>query len=153
LKRFLRSSADIVSCFISFSSKDLRLASKLHLDLQPNGIRCWFASHDLPVGAKIWDAIDAEIKLRDKLLIILSRSSIISGWVEDEVNKAFAEERKRNAFVLLPIRIDQSIFQTNEPWAQKVKDQRNIGDFSRWRDAVEYKLALDRLVRDLNKLR
>jgi hypothetical protein len=53
----------------------------------------------------------------------------------------------------VPIRIDQSIFQTNEPWAQKVKDQRNIGDFSRWRDADEYKVTLERLVRDLHKLR
>jgi hypothetical protein len=31
------------------------------------------------------------VKLRDKLLLILSENSIASDWVEDEVNKAFAD--------------------------------------------------------------
>jgi hypothetical protein len=41
--------------------------------------------HDLPWGAKTWDAINAAIRLRDKLLLILSKASIASEWVEDEV--------------------------------------------------------------------
>ena len=28
----------------------------VHADLQNNGVRCWFAPHDLPIGAKTWDA-------------------------------------------------------------------------------------------------
>jgi hypothetical protein len=38
--------------------------------------------------------------------LILSKSSIESEWVEDEVNKAFAEERERGGTILFPIRID-----------------------------------------------
>jgi hypothetical protein len=41
--------------------------------LQNKGVRCWFAPHDLPLGAKTWDAIDEAIRLRDKLLLILSK--------------------------------------------------------------------------------
>jgi hypothetical protein len=81
------------SCFISYSSKDQLFAERLHADLQNKGVRCWFAPHDLPIGAKTWDAIDDAIRLRDKLLVILSEASIASDWVEDEVNKAYAEER------------------------------------------------------------
>jgi TIR domain len=55
-----------------------------------------------------WDAIDEAIRLRDKLLLILSEASIASDWVEDEVSKAHAEERERGTTMLFPIRIDDS---------------------------------------------
>jgi hypothetical protein len=40
------------SCFISYSSKDQAFAERLHADLQNNGVRCWFAPHDMRIGAK-----------------------------------------------------------------------------------------------------
>jgi uncharacterized protein YjbI with pentapeptide repeats len=137
------------SCFISYSSRDQVFADKLHADLQNKGIRCWFAPHDLPIGAKTWDAIDEAIRLRDKLLLILSKFSIESEWVEDEVNKAYAEERSRRGVVLFPIRIDDTLMSTAEPWAVKLRDQRNIGDFRRWKKPEAYQKSLDRLLRDL----
>jgi TIR domain len=124
-------------------------ADRLHADLQGKGVRCWFAPHDLPIGAKIWDAIDEAIKLRDKLLLILSENSIASDWVEDEVSKAFAEERNRKRLVLFPIRIDETVMATSEPWARKLRDQRNIGDFSKWKEHDAYRKSLERLLRDL----
>ena len=126
------------SCFISYSSKDQMFADKLHADLQNAGVRCWFAPHDLPIGAKIWDAIDEAIRLRDKLLVILSEASIGSDWVEDEVNKSYAEERDRKTTVLFPVRIDDLVMTTPEPWARKLRDQRNIGDFRHWESVAQY---------------
>jgi hypothetical protein len=117
--------------------------------LQNKGVRCWFAPHDLPIGAKTWDEIDEAIRLRDKLLLILSKSSIASEWVEDEVNKAYAEERSTKEVVLFPIRIDNAVMSTAEPWAVKLRDQRNIGDFRQWKKPAEYQKSLDRLLRDL----
>jgi len=64
------------SCFISYSSKDQDFAERLHADLQNKGVRCWFAPHDMPIGAKIIDAIDEAIRLRDKVLLILSEHSV-----------------------------------------------------------------------------
>jgi hypothetical protein len=66
------------------------------------------------------------IKSRDNLLLILSENSIVSDWREDEVNKAFAEERDRNRSVLFAARIDDTVTATSEPWARKLRDQRNI---------------------------
>jgi hypothetical protein len=67
----------------AYSAKDDELAKRIHADLQNNGVRCWFAPHDLPIGGKILDAVDVEIRLRDKVLLILSKHSIKSDWVED----------------------------------------------------------------------
>jgi hypothetical protein len=43
-------------------------------------VRCWFALHGLPIGAKTWDAIDVAMRVRDKLLLILSKNAIASDW-------------------------------------------------------------------------
>ncbi len=149
LPSLLSQPVQMYSCFISYSSKDLDFAERLHADLQNKGVRCWFAPHDLPIGAKTWNSIDQEIKLRDKLLLILSQNSIASDWVEDEVNKAFAEERDRKQLVLFPARIDDTVMETSEPWARKLRDQRNIGDFRKWKDHDAYQKGLERLLRDL----
>jgi hypothetical protein len=141
------------SCFISYSARDQMFAERLHADLQDKGVRCWFAPHDLSIGAKTWDAIDEAIRLRDKLLVVLSKASIGSDWVEDEVSKAYAEERSRKAVVLYPVRIDNAVMSTTEPWAIKLRDQRNIGDFRSWRKPAEYQKSLERLLRDLRTSR
>jgi uncharacterized protein YjbI with pentapeptide repeats len=149
LPSLFRDAIRFYSCFISYSAKDQMFADRLHADLQNKGVRCWFAPHDLRIGAKTWDAIDEGIRLRDKLLVILSEGSIASDWVEDEVNKAYAEERERKETVLFPIRIDDIVMTTPEPWARKLRDQRNIGDFRQWKKPAEYQKSLERLLRDL----
>jgi hypothetical protein len=149
LPSLLNQPIQMYSCFISHSSKDKEFAERLHADLQNKGVRCWFAPHDLLIGAKIWDAIDQAIKLRDKLLLILSENAIAGDWVEDEVNKAFAEERDRKQDVLFPVRIDDAVMASSEPWARKLRDQRHIGDFRKWKDHDAYQKGLERLLRDL----
>lgn len=151
LPSLLEEAIQYYSCFISYSSKDDAFAKRLHADLQNTGVRCWFAPHDLPIGARTWDTIDAAIRVRDKLLLILSRSAIASDWVEDEVGKAFAEERRRCQTVLFPVRIDEAVMKTSEPWAVKLRDQRNIGDFRRWKDHDAYQQAFDRVLQGLKQ--
>ena len=149
LPSLLNQPIQFYSCFISYSSKDQEFADRLHADLQNKGVRCWFAPHDMPIGAKIIDAIDEAIRLRDKVLLILSKNAIESDWVEDEVTKAFAEERARKQLVLFPVRLDDAVMKTTEAWAGKLRDNRNIGDFRRWKDHDAYQKALERVLRDL----
>ncbi len=137
------------SCFISYSSRDEDFARRLHADLQAKSVRCWFAPEDMKIGAKLLDTIDEAIRLRDKVLLIVSEAAIKSDWVEDEVTKAFAEERDRNITVLFPIRIDDAVLACGEAWARKLWDGRNIGDFRNWNEHKGYQKALDRLIRDL----
>jgi TIR domain/Pentapeptide repeats (8 copies) len=137
------------SCFISYSTKDQDFADRIYDGLQGKGVRCWFAPHDIPIGGKILDEIDAAIRLRDKVLLILSEHSIKSDWVEDEVTKAFEEERKRKQTVLFPIRLDDAVMTTDEAWAAKLRAQRLIGDFRCWKDHDGYKQSFERVLRDL----
>ena len=101
------------------------------------------------IGAKIIDAIDEAIRLRDKVLLILSEGAIASDWVEGEVTKALDEERTRNHLVLFPVRIDDAVMQTSEGWARLLRGQRNIGDFTRWKEQDSYQRGFERLMRDL----
>jgi uncharacterized protein YjbI with pentapeptide repeats len=139
------------SCFISYSVKDDEFAQRIHADLQNKGVRCWFAPHDMPIGGKILDEISEAIRLRDKVVLVLSKHSIKSDWVEDEVTKAYEEQRKRKQIVLFPIRLDDAVMETNEAWAAKLR-ARNIGNFTRWRDHHAYKESFDRVMRDLKAI-
>ncbi|MBU2517908.1 MAG: toll/interleukin-1 receptor domain-containing protein, partial [Proteobacteria bacterium] len=136
------------SCFISYSSQDDDFARRLHADLQSNKVRVWFAPEDLKIGDKILERLDHSIRIHDKLLLVLSEQSINSDWVEDEVTTAFEEERTRKKTVLFPIRLDDTVMDSNKAWAAKVR-QRHIGDFTDWKNHDSYKKAFDRLIRDL----
>ncbi|MBV9784892.1 MAG: toll/interleukin-1 receptor domain-containing protein [Acidisphaera sp.] len=149
LPSLLGQAVQLYSCFISYSSKNDDFAQRLYADLQNKGVRCWFAPEDMKIGAKIRDTIDEAIRLRDKVLLVLSEASIASDWVEDEVDKAFEEERQRGDVVLFPVRLDDAVMRTNEAWAAKLRRNRNIGDFRAWKDHDAYQTALKRVLRDL----
>jgi hypothetical protein len=149
LPSLLDQAIQFYSCFISYSAKNEEFVRRLHADLQDKGVRCWFAPEDLKIGAKILDTLDQAIRLRDKVLLVLSEASITSDWVEDEVIKGFAEERHRGGVVLFPVRIDDAVFTTNEAWAIRLRDNRHIGDFRGWKDHDGYQKTLARLLRDL----
>ena len=139
------------SCFISCSSQDDEFCRRLHADLQDNGVRCWFAPEDLKIGDRFRQKIDDSIRLHDKLLLVLSRQSVESTWVETEVESALERERQTGRLVLFPIRIDDGVMQTTKAWAGDIRRTRHIGDFSGWKDHEAYQTALKRLLRDLSE--
>jgi len=47
------------------------------------------------------------------------------------------------------VRIDDAVMQTSEAWARLLRGQRNIGDFSRWKEHDNYQKSFERLMRDL----
>ena len=66
-----------------------------------------------------------------------------------EVEAALEEESKNNRLVLFPIRLDDTVMNTRDDWAAKIKRRRHIGDFSNWQDEGSYRRAFERLLRDL----
>ena len=97
--------------------------------------------------------IDNEIRVRDKLLLILSENSIDSNWVEKEVETAFEEESKNGRHVLFPVRIDNSVMDTNKAWAADLRRTRHIGDFRDWTNPAKYNEAFEGLMRDLTAVK
>ena len=136
------------SCFISYSSKNEDFAKRLHADLQENAVRCWFAPEDMKIGDKIRDRIDQSIWVYDKLLLVLSKASVGSKWVEKEVETAFDKEDGETT-VLFPIRLDDAVMETKKAWAADIRRARHIGDFTDWKSHDSYKAAFDRLMGDL----
>jgi hypothetical protein len=65
------------------------------------------------------------------------------------VTRALEEERERKNIVLFPVRIDDAVMQTSEAWARLLRGQRNIGDFTRWKEHDSYQKSFERLMRDL----
>lgn len=137
------------TCFISYSSRDQTFAKQLYIDLQRRGIRCWYAPEDMKIGDKIRSRIDESIQIYDKLLLVLSDTSVSSQWVEQEVETALLKEREQGRAVLFPIRLDNSVMEVNTGWPALIKNTRHIGDFTNWGDHDAYQKAFDRLIRDL----
>jgi hypothetical protein len=139
------------SCFISYSSKDEEFAKHLFTDLQNSGVRCWFAPEHMKIGDRIRRRIDESIQLHDKLLLILSQSSVDSLWIEQEVATALEKEREQGYEVLFPIRLDDSVMNLRSDWPALIRNTRHIGDFRQWEDPNEYQKVFARLISDLRE--
>lgn len=146
-----RSSDRYFSCFLSYAHQDEPLAQRLHADLQAQGVRCWFAPHDMKIGAKIRPTIDQAINQQEKLLLLISEHALQSVWIEDEVEAALEHERRERREMLFPVRLDESISHTSQAWAAKLRRTCYIGDFTNWVDQETYEQAFERLLRDLKK--
>jgi hypothetical protein len=137
------------SCFISHASKDRAFAERLYADLQNKGVRCWFAPDNMKIGDRLRLRIDETIRVYDKLLLVLSESSVASQWVEQEVETALGREREQGTTVLFPVRIDDMVMTRQTGWPALIHHTRNIGDFRGWETHAVYQKAFDRLLRDL----
>jgi hypothetical protein len=138
------------SCFISYSSKDQDFAERLYTDLQSKNVRCWYAPHDMKTGDRMRPRIYEQIWFNDKLLLVLSESSVTSEWVDYEVETALARERKEKRDILFPIRLDDAAKESTAAWAAHIQSARHITDFTRWKEH-EYQKGLTRLLRDLKQ--
>lgn len=148
---------EFYSCFISYSHQDEGFAKRLHSRLRDAHIRVWFAPEDIRGGQKLHEQIDRAIQIHDRLLIVLSDSSLKSEWVMTEIRKARKAEIKEKRRKLFPIRLID--YETLREWecfdADTGKDlavelrEYFIPDFSNWRDHDSFEVAFEKLLRDL----
>ncbi len=127
-----RAPFDYYTCFISYSSHDQHFVEILYRDLRKAGVLCWFASEDLNAGDKFPAEITEAVQSREKLLVVLSKSSLKSDWVRKEVQLARQKEGNGNREVLLPIRLDSAISSSTVDWAIAIRKRRHITDFQNW---------------------
>jgi len=145
------------SCFISYSTKDEEFTRRLNSRMRDEHLRVWFAPEDVKSGEKLYEQIERAIQVHDRLLIVLSESSLQSKWVMTEIRRARKVELRENRRKLFPIRlVNFDILQswdcfdadTGEDLAAEVR-QYFIPDFSHWREHNAFEAAFDRLLRDL----
>ena len=157
MKSLSTSGLEFQSCFMSYSTIDADFAEHLHGDLQGQGVRCWFAPHDIKGGRKLYEQIDEAIRVYDRLLLVLSDASMNSEWVKTEIANARQREIREGRQMLFPITVVP--FEKMRVWeafdADTGKDSARevreyfIPDFSNWKDHDSYQAAFQRLLRDL----
>ena len=91
------------SVFISYSSKDERYIKKMTQMLEKMGITYWIAPDMIPAGSNYAREIPSAIQNCDIFLLVLSKASQQSIWVEKEIDSAIYY---RNTIV--PFQIDDS---------------------------------------------
>jgi uncharacterized protein YjbI with pentapeptide repeats len=126
----------INGCFISYSWKDAKFVGKLRDRLLSEGINVWLDRHDMVAGT-IQDQVWRAIQSHQVVILVLSKDSLQSDWVENELEMARAKERAEGRAVLCPIALDDA-------WLVKVEAKSGPGDPSRqlWR-TVQQKLVVD----------
>jgi uncharacterized protein YjbI with pentapeptide repeats len=127
-----KNSAKHPSCFISYSVKDDRFIRRFRNELTNKGIRSWFAPRDLPFGGSTRDVIESQIKSHDRLIIVLSKSSLQSQWVQFEVETALEIESRRKREVIIPVCIDDQVFRSKVSWARHIVRTKNIAMYQNW---------------------
>lgn len=93
--------------FISHSSKDKEFARRLSNDLQARNVPVWFDELEIKVGDSLNNKIQEGINESGWLGIILSKNSVQSPWVEQELNAALSKELEKKQVFVLPIVIDE----------------------------------------------
>lgn len=137
------------SCFISFSGNDRDFIEKIGEDLQREGISCWYAPEEMKMGDEIRQQVDQLIRVQDKLLVVLSKFSIESPWIQKEVEAAIEEERNRKRAVLFPVRLDNGRMDAEKDWLDDLQKTHPIYDFTAWQNWEAYFAQFSHLVEDL----
>ena len=132
--------------FISYSHGDSSFVDQLENQLNGKGIRFWRDIHDMKAG-RIEKQIDTAISQNRTVLLVLSKHSIKSDWVEHEVRTARGLEKDMGRDVLCPVALDASW--KSSPWPKRVMEQimeYNILDFSAWKDDSQFEGMFRKLI-------
>lgn len=76
--------------FISYSSKDKSFVADLADNLRTDGVEVWFDDWEIKVGHSLVEKINEGMESSDCLLLVLSPSSVVSRWVQEELSAAYA---------------------------------------------------------------
>ena len=95
--------AEIKSVFISYSSKNKELVHKIVRVLEHIGVSYWKAPDMIPVGSNYAREIPRAIRECDLFLLILTKESQESVWVEKEVDSAICYKKN-----IVPFKIDDT---------------------------------------------
>jgi hypothetical protein len=132
--------------FISYTHDDSEFVTALETKLDEKGIRYWRDVHHATAG-RLDKVIDRAMRLNPTVLLILSKNSVESDWVEDEATRARKLERELGRDVLCPIAPDDSWKDCR--WSHTLRTQiekYHILSFTEWHDPEAMTKMFGRLV-------
>ena len=111
LNRLIENSSDI-SVFISFSSKDWEVKEKVKDFLVQSGISVTDYDNSMQLGEEIEDFISRAIEENSFTINLISKNSLVSAWVANELLKNSAYKNLKGK-KYIPCLIDEIIFDDN----------------------------------------
>jgi hypothetical protein len=137
------------SCFISYSTKDKPFVHRLQTALNDKGVDYWYAPEHGIWGEKLRAQIDREISQRDRVILVCSQASLNdSDWVRWEIERTFAEEKKRERTVIFPIMLDGTLLEWDHLYKPRILEVL-AGDFRRATRGPPFEAAMERLLAGL----
>ena len=94
----------IKKVFISHSSVDKYFVRKLKRDLNLNDIQTWLDEDEMFPGDSLTEKLDKGLKDSTHFIIILSKNSIESEWVEYELENALIQVEEATIKKIIPIK-------------------------------------------------
>lgn len=92
--------------FISHSTRDQQFARQLAADLIELGHQPWLDEWDIKVGECIVSKIQKGLDECEYVVVVLSESSVKSGWVDREWKEKYWDEVRTGKIMVLPVLID-----------------------------------------------
>jgi hypothetical protein len=96
----------MVKAFLSYSSKDELFVREFDKTLRAFGINTFLYERDIGIGGDIPQAIYKSIESATHFLYFISRSSVKSKWVQEELSIAKMREKENRGIIILPILIE-----------------------------------------------
>lgn len=93
--------------FLSHSSKDKALVEKLARELSSESFSVWYDDWEIHVGDSIVEKINEGISTSDFLIVVLSRNSVSSKWVREELNAATIRNIRSKGAFILPVLLEK----------------------------------------------
>jgi len=138
------------SCFVSYCDSDEKFVARLHRDLLLASIQCWKWKENARLGAGLWNEIDQAIQDHGKVVLVASRTSLNSPAVKREIERALRIEDETNRDVLLPITLDDFIFNEWQGGRRADVLGKMVADARGWEESpAKYDELRERLIRDL----
>ena len=144
-RRFTPPPSDI---FISHSSKDITIATKLGAILEEKGWSVWLDKEDLRAGVDYPEEINKEVSTARCVIVLLSYESLKSKWVKLEIGIAEKRGEALEPKILLPIMIEEPKTPEHIELFEKYKEQYHMRNFIGWDGELDYD-ELNRLIDDI----
>jgi hypothetical protein len=92
--------------FVSHASADKPFVDRFVADLASRSIPVWYDKLDLRIGESITGAINSGLSEAKYFAIVLSKASVASKWVQEELNAALMTQVAQGGTFILPLLLE-----------------------------------------------
>ena len=103
--------------YICYDERDTEIANEVCETLENNRLRCWFKNRDASVKSSVGERTDA-IEKAKVMVLIFSKNSKKSNFVNNEVDTAFEKDKKVLVFQIDDSKLEGGLkfFLRKQPW-------------------------------------